>query len=183
MKSLLSVALLLCFTIFQAQLKTADLVDFYNWTSDDGVHYQFIFVAEQAKALAVEAPAVIRVRYSLDGGVSYKIAEFDANYSYEDDDDSDDLVVNIRAGKTARIIEGVGSYIPDNFTMYYDRKGNYLRGYQVDHDELQKSDATYAKVFATPNENSDHMRKLIRLFYQSSEPMYRELMLVAAQFD
>jgi len=183
MKSLLSLALLLCFTLFQAQLKKADLADFYNWTSDDGVHYQFILVSEQVKSMGVEAPAIIRVRYSLDGGVSYKIAEFDANFSYEEDKNSDDLIVNIRAGKTARIVEGTGSYIPDNFTLHFDRKGNYLKGYQVDHDELQRSNATYAKVFATPNENSDHMRKLIRLFYQSSEPMYRDLMLLAAQFD
>ena len=184
MKSLLSLILLLCFSQFQSQLKKVDIADFYNWTADDRTHYQFILLAEEVTKMRTESPALVRVRYSTDGGVSYKIAEFDAKFSFDEDKKTaGNLLASLNAGKTARIIQGDGSYTPDNFTLYYDKAGNYLQGYQADHTEMAKSKVEYAKVYATPNTSADQMRSLIRLFYKSSEPLYRDLMTFTSQFD
>ena len=184
MKTLFTLILLLCFSQFQSQLKKVDIADFYNWTSNDGTHYQFILLSENVTKMRTETPALVRVRYSTDGGVSYKMAEFDAKFSFDEDKKTaGNLVVYVNAGKTARIIQGEGSYTPDNFTLYYDKAGNYLYGYQADHTEMAKSTVEYAKVFLTPNSTPDQMRSLIRLFYKSSEPLYRELMTLASQYD
>ncbi|WP_332031164.1 hypothetical protein [Kaistella sp.] len=51
MKTFLSFLFFLSFTIFQSQLKKVEVVDFYNWTSNDGVHYQFIMAGENLQAL------------------------------------------------------------------------------------------------------------------------------------
>ncbi len=184
MKTLLSLILVLFFSQFQSQLKKVDIADFYNWTANNGTHYQFILLSENLAKLDTAIPAVIRVRYSTDGGVTYKTAEFDANLTLNQDKKSaGDLVIHINAGKTARIIQGDGGYTPDNFILYYDKDGNFLRGYQADHTELAKSNVEYAKVFHTAAPTADQMRSLIRLFYKSSDALYRDLMTFAAQYD
>ncbi|KIA84449.1 hypothetical protein OA84_02685 [Kaistella solincola] len=183
MKTLLFGLLFLTFSLFPAQLKKVDIADFYNWTSNSGTHYQFVLLSEKLVAMRTDVAALVRVRYSMDGGVTYKIAEFDAKFTYDKAKDSDNLVVNVKAAETARILKGDSGYIPDNFTLYYDKDGEYIEGYQADHDELTKKDTQYAKVFLTPSPSADHMRKLIRLFYDSSEPLYRDLMVLAAQYD
>ena len=185
MKTLLSLALFLSFALFQAQMKQVGIVDFYNWTANDGLHYQFIVASEKQADLNVEKPAVVRVRYSSDGGVSYKIVEFNATLRFMTDKKStDNLVAYLNAGETARMIQGAATgYIPDNFIMYYSKSGNFIKGYQADHTEMAKSEVEYAKVFLTPSDSADHMRNLIRLFYTSTDPLYRDLMTYTSQFD
>lgn len=56
MKTFLSFLFFLSFTVFQSQLKKVEVVDFYNWTSNDGVHYQFIMAGEEPTGLNVEQP-------------------------------------------------------------------------------------------------------------------------------
>ncbi|MBW8362283.1 MAG: hypothetical protein K0M56_08880 [Kaistella sp.] len=183
MKTLLSLVLFLFLTPFQAQLKNIEIVDFYHWTANDGIYYEFMVAAEQSAA--TKNPAVIRVRYSTDGGVSYKIVSFDATLRWErDKTDEDIMIAYFDAAATAKILKGTGGYTPDNFILYYDVSNeSFVRGYQADHTEMAKSDVDYAKVFPTNYSNSDDLRNLIRLFYTSSDPLYRDLMTYTAKFD
>lgn len=185
MKTFLCFVLFLSFTLFHSQLKQVELVDFYNWTANDGHYYQFIVAADKQTELNVEKPALVRVRYSSDGGVSYKIVEFDSTLRYmTDKNNTENLVAYLNAGETVRVIQGAAdSYIPDNFIIYYSKTGHFIKGFQADHDEMANSEVEYAKVFLTSSDSADHMRDLIRLFYKPTDPLYRELMLYAAQYD
>ena len=184
MKTFLSFVLILSLSLFHAQLKQVGVVDFYNWTADDGIHYQFVVAAEELEEMNVEKPAVVRVRYSTDGGVSYKIVEFDATLRFiADKNNAENLVAYLNAAEKARIIEGSTGYTPDNFIMYYSKSGTFVKGFQADHTEMAKTEVAYAKVFMTPSDSSDQMRNLIRLFYKSTDPLYRDLMLYAAKYD
>ncbi|TXF79377.1 hypothetical protein [Chryseobacterium sp.] len=184
MKTFLSIVLFLFLTPFQAQLKNIEIVDFYHWTANDGIYYEFMVAAEQRTG-ATTNPAVIRVKYSTDGGVSTKIASFDATLRWEHDKtDTDIMIAYIDAAETAKIIQGTGGYTPDNFILYYNISNeSFVRGYQADHTELAKSSVEYAKVFPTNYSTSDDLRSLIRIFYTSSDPLYRDLMTYAAKFD
>lgn len=184
MKTLLSFVLFLSFTLFQSQLKKVGVVDFYNWTANDGVHYQFILAAGDVESMDVEQPAVVRVRYSTDGGLSYKLVEYDATLRFmTDKKNTDNLIAYLNGAATARIIENSTGYTPDNFVLYYNKSGDYIKGFQADHNEMAKSEVEYAKVFLTPSNTAERMRSLIRLYYKSTDPLYRELMLYAAQYD
>ena len=170
MKTFLCFVLFLSFSLFHTQVKEVGVIDFYNWTADDGIHYQFIVASEEVQGLDVEKPAVVRVRYSTDGGVSYKIVEFDATLRFiADKNNAENLIAYLNAAEKARIIEGSTGYTPDNFIMYYSKSGNFIKGFQADHTEMAKSEVEYAKVFMTPSDTSDQMRKLIRLFYKSTD--------------
>lgn len=184
MKTFLCFVLFLSYTVLHSQLKKVEVVDFYNWTANDGIHYQFIMAGEEPTGLNVEQPAVIRLRYSTDGGVSYKIVEYDATLRFmTDKNSSENLVAYLNGADTARIIEKATGYVPDNFILYYTKKGNFLKGFQADHTAMAKSEVEYAKVFITPSDTGDQIRNLIRLYYKSSDPLYRDLMVYAAQYD
>ena len=184
MKTFFSFLFFLSFTVFQSQLKKVEVVDFYNWTANDGVHYQFIMAGEEPTGLNVEQPAVVRVRYSMDGGVSYKIVEYDATLRFmTDKNNSENLVAYLNGGETARFIEKATGYVPDNFILYYTKTGSFLKGFQADHTAMAESEVEYAKVFITPSATGDQIRNLIRLYYKSTDPLYRDFMVYAAQFD
>lgn len=184
MKTLLSFVLFLSFTLFQSQLKKVGVVDFYNWTANDGVHYQFILAAGDVAGLDVEQPAVVRVRYSTDGGVSYRLVEFDATLRFmTDKNNSENLIAYLNGASTARIIENATGYTPDNFVLYYTKSGTFIKGFQADHNEMAKSEVEYAKVYMTPSSTAEQLRNLIRLYYKSTDPLYRDLMVYAAQYD
>ncbi|MBA5246882.1 hypothetical protein H1R16_08585 [Marnyiella aurantia] len=184
MKTIVTTFFILLFSLLQSQVKKVDIVDFYNWTSNSGIKYQFILVSENLSKFDMPISAVIRVRYSTDGNITYKTAEFGANVVMNRDRRSEgELSVHINAAETASMVQGASGYSPDNFILYYDTEGNYLRGYQADYNELAKSDVGYAKVFHISAPTGDQMRGLIRLFYRSSDPLYRDLMTLAARYD
>ena len=184
MKKILTATLLVFFSILNAQLKKVEIVDFYHWNADDGIHYELMLITENLKKIDQKVPAVIRVKYSLNGGVSTKLVEYKATALIEiDSKNFEELIFYIDAEKTAKILQGENGYTPDNFVLHYNINGDYIMGYQADHSAMAESEVSYAKVFKTNYNNSDELRSLIKLYYTSSDPLYRDLMTYAAQFD
>ncbi len=184
MKTFLSIAFLMCFSFFHSQAKNIYAVDFFHWSSDDGIYYEFIFITEDVGKLDVKKPATIRVKYSLDGGVSTKLVEYYATiYWTQDENDDSSLVGYIEAAETAKILQGENGYTPDNFVLYYEKKGAFIRALQADHNQLAEKEVKFAKVFKTKYESVDDLRDLIRLYYKNTDPLYRDLMTYAAKYD
>lgn len=182
MKKFVLFIFLAFFSIFNAQLKNVDVVDFYNWTASNGTHYDFMLISEKFEGLNQEIPALVRVKYSLDGGATTNIAEYDAVITLDYNSKDDDLVLNLIAGKTARIIKGKNGYSPDNFILYYSAKGDYLKGFQADENEMAKDNVTYSKVFKTDFKIED-LRTLIKLYFKPGDRLYPDLMKYAAKYD
>lgn len=154
-------------------------VDFYSWTSEDNVQYTTMIVSEEFLETG-SSKSIVRVKYAMDGLT--KIAEFDAIISYETQYESFDVM--IMGDETASFIKGSGSYTPDNFILSFDFEGNFLDGYQADHNELDKGDEVYlAEMSPIMVEDANNMRELMKEFYTSSDSLYRDLMTYAAQFD
>jgi len=184
MKTFLSIAFILCFSHFHSQAKSVDIVEFFNWNADDGIHYDFIFISEKITEYDVKKPVTIRVKYSLDGGVSTKLVEYYATiYWSEDEDHADNLIGYIEAHETAKILEGKNGYTPDNFVLYYDKSGKFTQALQADHNQMAEKNVKFAKVFKTNYETVNDLRSLIRLYYKNTDPLYRDLMTYAAKYD
>lgn len=182
MKILLSLFLLTSFTICSAQAKSVDIVDFYSWTASDGKKYEVMIVTENFSD-KVETPATIRVRYDRGTG-NYNVVEYYSSLMYEYDEDSN-LLIYLMADSEASFIKGAGSYSPDNFVMSFDSNGYLITGLQADNNELDKADGetVYADLYLIEYGDADNMRTLIKNFYTSSDPLYRDLMAYAAQYD
>lgn len=184
MKNLFTFLFILFFSFFNSQVKNVGIVDFFHWTADDGIYYEFILISENITELNSKKPVTIRVKYSLNGGISKKLVEYYATMRWvQDPKNSENLIAYIEADKTAKIIEGTNGYTPDNFTFYYKKGGDLLTGYQADHNEMANSEVNYAKVFKTNYSTVDDLRSLVRLYFKSDEPLYRDLMTYASKYD
>lgn len=182
MKILSSILLLALFTVCNAQATKVDIVDFYKWTGSDGNLYEVMIITEDFGDRE-EIPSTLRVRYSRGNG-NYNIVEYYSYLYYEFDEDSN-MLIYLMADSEASFIQGAGSYSPDNFVMKFDPDGYLLSGLQADNNELKKpeDETVYADLGLIDYGDSENLRSLIRNFYDASDPLYRELMVYAAQYD
>lgn len=182
MKVFSSIILLALWSLCYGQAEKVDIVDFYQWTAADGNKYEVMIITEDFVEDG-ETPATIRVKYPRGNG-SYNIVEFYSSLYYEFDEDSN-MLIYLMANSEASFIQGVGSYSPDNFVMKFDSAGYLLSGLQADNNELEKPDdeTVYADLSLINYGDSENLRSLIRGFYNSSDPLYRDLMTYTAQYD
>ncbi|MBA5629306.1 hypothetical protein [Moheibacter lacus] len=177
MKTTLSLIFTLFFFVAQAQLEKVEMIDFYKWSNQD-VHYNTVVVSENFIE-AGEGLATVRVKYNLDGLT--KMVEFDALASFESYDQYFELY--FMGGDDAAFITGSGSYTPDNFLLTYDWDGNYLSGVTADHNALEQENVEFSDLDQIMVRDANHLRELIKEFYSSNDPIYRDLMVYASQFD
>jgi hypothetical protein len=181
MKVLSSILLITLFSICSAQATKVDIVDFYKWNGASGNKYEVMIVTEDFRDEGA-TPATLRVRYPRGNG-SYNIVEFYSDLYYEFDEDSNMLIYLMAVGE-ASYIQGAGTYSPDNFVMKFDAAGYLLSGLQADNNELEKPEdqTEYADLSLIEYGDSENLKSLIRNFYNSSDPLYRELMAYADKF-
>ena len=170
-------ALLSCFSF--SQVKDISFIEFMNWTSQNNIQYTAMVTTEDIVEQDV-ATATIRVKYTMNGIT--KVVEFAATVEKEVSDHMIELFV--MGGDTAQFVKGSGNYTPDNFILSFDYEGTFMEGFQMDHNELEKGDDAYiSDVTLIPINDANHFRELIKEFYTSSDPFYRDLMLFVAQYD
>ncbi len=182
MKLFFSFTFLILLILCNGQATKVDIVDFYSWTASDKNKYEVMIVSEDFSDKE-ETPATIRVRYPRGNG-NYNIVEFYSSLYYEFDEDSN-MIIYLMAESEASFIQGVGTYSPDNFVLSFDAKGYLISGLQADNNELDKPEGqtVYADVYLVEYGDASNMRALIKNFYNSSDPMYRDLMNYTAQYD
>jgi hypothetical protein len=180
MKLIFSLFLFGIFSISYAQVSEIGIVDFYKWTSNND--YEVIFVTDDFYDST--ASGVARVRYQVNG--VYKVVEYNIYLESSVDEDGYVEIDVFALDDNYKLIQGDGTYSPDNFILYFDTNGYFLMGSQADNNQLYKEDEddiVLADVEIIEYATKEETRTLIKKFYSSSDPLYDQLMMYVGSLD
>ncbi len=177
MKLIFTLLLTGIFSLSLAQQINVDIVDFYKWTSQEGINYEVMIVTEDFDDTGY-ADGMIRVRYSMNG--AYKVVQYKCLLTGEIDEDGYWLVTIMANDDNFEFIQGEGGYSPDNFVLYFDQDGFFIFGSQADNNELNKPEGeelVVADIEAVEYGTKDEMKTLIKKFYSNNDPLYDDLLM------